>query len=157
MDSRRRNTKITLHVRFCRWVAVDFGVVVDEGQILTLLVSVVQHSLISAVWCPISRGLDGKSYLILSVGPRCYIGRPTDWLSGSGKGKRNAFVIIAQLGKMHSVPAAAEPLSAGAGVGRLYSFYCFLLPSALRLPNTFARVISSLSKRLQLLQQNLFQ
>ena len=36
--------------------------------------------------------------------------------SDSGEGERDAFVIIAQLGKTHNVPAAAEPLSAGAGV-----------------------------------------
>jgi hypothetical protein len=50
----------------------------------------------------------------------------TAWLSGQRQGERNAFAIIAQPGKMHSLPAAAEPLSAGAGVRRIQGYFCAL-------------------------------
>jgi hypothetical protein len=37
VNRRRRNTEVTLKVGFCRWLFHDLGVVVDEGEVLTLL------------------------------------------------------------------------------------------------------------------------
>jgi len=36
MNGWRGGLEITLHIGFCRWGTIDLGVVVDEGQILTL-------------------------------------------------------------------------------------------------------------------------
>ena len=37
MDGRRRDLEVSLHVGFCGCAAIDLGIGVDEGQILTLL------------------------------------------------------------------------------------------------------------------------
>lgn len=49
MNGGRRCLKITLNVSFRRWLAVDLGVVVNKGQILTLFFSIsrlLRHELI---------------------------------------------------------------------------------------------------------------
>ena len=59
MDGRRRYSKVTLYVGLCRGPPVDFGVVVDGGKILTLLLCVFSHSitcLLLNVWKPFAFG-----------------------------------------------------------------------------------------------------
>lgn len=43
MDRWGRNLKVTLDVGFCGWSPVDFGVMVDEGEILALFLGIITH------------------------------------------------------------------------------------------------------------------
>jgi hypothetical protein len=56
MDARCGNTEVGLHVRFCRWPLVDFGVVVDEGEVLALLRCVIGHAQMMALMNSKPRG-----------------------------------------------------------------------------------------------------